>query len=200
MTLSGMSAWVTIPGNSPVPCVLINLRHGKGRQNFTILHEVGHLLRDPSSTACRLPGVPTSGERDPHESWCDKFAAELLLPKQWVGWPDFQRELGAMKPSYRPAFIAAVAHQAGCSIEALTWRLMDLGRVDRGWAIGFLKTKSRGRAKAGKTTSTDDVLGTRSSRILGAVRSGELSESYLEYILGSAFQRTDFARQASPTE
>lgn len=45
---------------------------------FSLLHELGHIVRGESSAACT---ATISAKRlDPTETWCNKFASEMILP------------------------------------------------------------------------------------------------------------------------
>ena len=45
---------------------------------FSLLHELGHIVRGESSAACT---ATISAKRlDPVESWCNRFASEMILP------------------------------------------------------------------------------------------------------------------------
>lgn len=45
---------------------------------FSLLHELGHVVRGESSAACT---ATISAKRlDPTEAWCNKFASEMILP------------------------------------------------------------------------------------------------------------------------
>jgi len=60
------------------PLIFINNTDYKASQMFTIAHEVGHLLLGESGISDDSVGL----EQVPaNESWCDSFAAELLVPE-----------------------------------------------------------------------------------------------------------------------
>ena len=58
--------------------MLINSNHSRGRQHFTICHELFHLYYDeePRPHVCGTPGL----EKDPSEINANAFASALLLP------------------------------------------------------------------------------------------------------------------------
>jgi Zn-dependent peptidase ImmA (M78 family) len=186
--ISGMSAWITLPDRASVPCILLNARHGEGRRNFTLVHELGHLIRRQPSTACRLKIPLSTDNRLTDERWCDRFAAEILLPERWMGWKSLGSDIARLSPSQRPAYLSDAARTFGVSIEALTWRLLRLGRIDATWARAFLRAKRSGRAKA-RPLAPRDVLGTRSRATFDAILQGQISESYGRYIFGRSFDR-----------
>ena len=76
--LSGMCA-----KNNNDNLICINSKHSKGRQNFTIAHELYHLLYDNNRTAF----ICNFNSNDENERNADKFASQLLMPK--IGLYDF---------------------------------------------------------------------------------------------------------------
>jgi len=70
---SGFSIW-----NDSAPVIAVNTAWNESARIFTLFHEFGHLLTRTDS-AC-LESRRTSGRVDPIERWCERFAAELLMP------------------------------------------------------------------------------------------------------------------------
>ena len=62
--------------------MLINSNNSRGRQHFTICHELFHLYYDeaPKPHICGIPGM----EREPSEVNANAFASALLLPRDGV--------------------------------------------------------------------------------------------------------------------
>lgn len=62
--------------------MLINSNNSRGRQHFTICHELFHLFFDeaPKPHLCGTPGL----EKDPSEINANAFASALLLPREGV--------------------------------------------------------------------------------------------------------------------
>lgn len=75
--VSGMSWWHPRAG----PAVLVNRNDTVGRQNWTLAHELGHLLSDHVVVMCDTIDW-NFGE--PRERVADMFAAEFLLPREDV--------------------------------------------------------------------------------------------------------------------
>jgi len=103
----------------------LNRSDGEKRQRFTLAHELGHyflhsdLLIAGGSHFDRLySGHNESGVLSPREeAQANRFAAELLMPKQQVSriWTSERPEHWRM------------ATQFGVSSKAMAWRLVNLG-------------------------------------------------------------------------
>lgn len=70
--------------------ITLNSRHTKNRNIYTLFHELGHIL-EGGSGICFIS--ETSGVNDGPERRCDKFAAELLMPKEAMQKPKDYQEL-----------------------------------------------------------------------------------------------------------
>lgn len=122
--LSGFSFWHEQYG----PCILVHAKDVKGRRNFTLAHELAHLLYNHGSSACYIP----SDISDVHqriECRANMFATELLLPETGVV-NDFKRRNLPRKPTERQ--LRQMSIKWGVSIQALGYRLEELGLVNRG--------------------------------------------------------------------
>lgn len=69
-------------GNS---AIVVNKKDPESRQRFTIAHELGHFisykLQEKEGTIYDERGALASIGRDPEEVFANKFAAEVLMPK-----------------------------------------------------------------------------------------------------------------------
>lgn len=64
---------------------LVNMRHGRLRQRFSLAHEIGHWVLERLPGTKELAPVAARGRRyDSLERVCDYFAACLLMPRPWV--------------------------------------------------------------------------------------------------------------------
>lgn len=122
--LSGFSFWHEEYG----PCVLVHAKDVKGRRNFTLAHELAHLLYAHGSSICYIP----SKFGEVHESIehkANQFAVQLLLPKTGIV-QDFKRRVLPRNPSEKE--LRPISIKWGVSIQALGYRLEDLGLINKG--------------------------------------------------------------------
>jgi Zn-dependent peptidase ImmA (M78 family) len=59
--------------------IAVNTAWNEEARIFTLFHELAHLITRTSS-AC-VESLRTSDQADPVERWCERFAAEVLMPK-----------------------------------------------------------------------------------------------------------------------
>lgn len=63
-----------------MPIIIINDSDSKKAQSFTLMHELGHILRND-------PGIDGDNTDDSGiERWCDQFAGEMLMPASSPIW------------------------------------------------------------------------------------------------------------------
>ena len=122
---SGFSFWHQEYG----PCVLINAGDPKGRRNFTLAHELAHLVFGHGSSVCSIQTESTapSGRQ---ERKANVFAAELLMPETSVE-ADFLRRGFPTQPT--PSQLSAMASKWVVSVQALGYRLEQLGLIEGGY-------------------------------------------------------------------
>jgi Zn-dependent peptidase ImmA (M78 family) len=97
--------------------VLVNSRHWRTRQRFSLAHEIGHwvLERQPITHGLR-PVAARGREYTAVERACDYFAACLLMPRHWIR---ERAESGMTNAEMTRAF--------DVSMPALVGRLRELG-------------------------------------------------------------------------
>jgi Zn-dependent peptidase ImmA (M78 family)/transcriptional regulator with XRE-family HTH domain len=122
---SGFSFWHSEYG----PCILLNTSELKGRRNFTLAHELAHLLYGHESALCYIP-LQLSEVREEIELKTTHFAIELLLPEMGVK-EDFRRRELSTTPSETE--LGQMAGRWGVSIQALGYRSENLGLIARGY-------------------------------------------------------------------
>lgn len=107
------------------PVIAINSIYTKppARRRFTLAHEIGHHLlgrRAPSASKLFFFDTSRTG-RTTVERACDRFAALLLMPEDWVR--RYYTEL-AFNPQHR---VRIMAERFGVSTWAMRRRLRELG-------------------------------------------------------------------------
>ena len=69
-----------LPDGTP-PVIVVNQSDSPRARNFTMLHELGHLLRKTEGV-CDLGGEGLDGRVSPIETWCNAFAGSFLVPQE----------------------------------------------------------------------------------------------------------------------
>lgn len=122
---------------NPVPVILINGADSPHARAFTLLHEFAHLwLGHNDLTKADLSQV---GSRE--ESFCNKVAAELLMPETVV-----RREV-APDPDLQE--VRRKANKLGVSVAALAIRLRNLGLADESVVADALNAAAVATKNAG---------------------------------------------------
>jgi Zn-dependent peptidase ImmA (M78 family) len=112
----------------------VNTRHSPARQNFTIAHELGHLLLHDQEKLhvdhefrMRLRNDVSSQGTDEAEQEANFFAASLLMPKEFI-----DRDLVGedyVDISDDDDFLRNLSRKYGVSAQALAIRLKALGYI-----------------------------------------------------------------------
>jgi len=172
------------------PLVFVNGADAKSAQMFTLAHELAHIwLGESALTDVGLKIRPSQDI----ESWCDKAAAEFLVPAQALKerWRDVR---------HRESPFETIARQFKVSPIVAGRRAMDLRLVARETFFDFydeyIARERRRRAGAGggdfynnQNTRVGELFATHAIR---AAKEGRLSfkEAYdLTGLRGGAFQR-----------
>jgi len=123
---SGLSYWHADYG----PCILTNAKELAGRRNFTLAHEYAHLLyrHPPSVCDLRHEGTPSLADV---ERAADLFAIHFLLPHDVVR-GDFSKAGLSSRPSLKD--IGQLSGRWGVSVQAMAYRLEELGLISEGYA------------------------------------------------------------------
>lgn len=111
----------------------VNSAHHRHRQRFTVAHELGHMLmhRDEIGEvhvdhrfAFFLRDESSSTGEKPLERAANRFAAEILMPADFLRRDVREADIadeGALK---------VIARRYGVSVQAMTYRLANLGVID----------------------------------------------------------------------
>jgi hypothetical protein len=77
--------------------ILLNAAETRGRQRFSLAHELKHILDNPFVT------ILYPGRSDLAEQVCDYFAACLLMPRRWLrqAWAEGMRDSRVPRPALR---------------------------------------------------------------------------------------------------
>lgn len=142
---SGFAFWHAEYG----PCILLNAREPKGRRNFTLAHELAHLLYDHGSSLCYIP-LKFGEHLGDLEHKANQVAIELLLPELGVV-EDFRKRNLSRTPSENQLAYMAY-YKWGVSIQALGYRLENLGLIESEYTDALLETKPYFRGKKGPRT------------------------------------------------
>jgi Zn-dependent peptidase ImmA (M78 family)/DNA-binding XRE family transcriptional regulator len=104
-------------------CVIVNSKHPKARQLWTLAHELGHLL-----TSRDTPSVLRTGNRDPSEYFADLFAGAFLAPSSTVRRLHSEFAVGGFSPKH----LILMSNRFGLSLEAMCRRMERLGLLTKG--------------------------------------------------------------------
>jgi Zn-dependent peptidase ImmA (M78 family)/transcriptional regulator with XRE-family HTH domain len=115
--------------------VLMNAAQAPWRRNFSLAHELFHLVTWSAVEAIwPADGEPVWSER--LEKLADVFASQLLLPADEVNAQVDART--AEGRELAPAEVIEMAREFNVSTEAMAWRLVNLRRRDAEWAKALL--------------------------------------------------------------
>jgi Zn-dependent peptidase ImmA (M78 family) len=116
----------------------VNSDHSENRKRFTIAHELGHyklhdkgVFVDPEQNFSIMYRRKTDGY-DPEESEANAFAAELLMPEDWVSGDftnlinTFKESFGKVESSHFEFIVASLAEKFAVSGDAMRIRLDNL--------------------------------------------------------------------------
>jgi Zn-dependent peptidase ImmA (M78 family) len=105
----------------------VNSTHGATRQRFTVAHEIAHLLLHKGVYIDRLVRVNwRDGTSDPDEVQANAFAAELLMPRRFMG-PEIERVVRHTPQVTPERLVADLAQTFKVSNAAMQFRLANLG-------------------------------------------------------------------------
>lgn len=116
----------------------LNVSHSKTRQRFTLAHELGHFLLhkknegglhvDDRDFFIKFRDHHSSDGSDHEEREANAFAAELLMPSSFL--KRDAEELGEGLSLSDETAVRELASRYGVSLQALSFRLVNLGLID----------------------------------------------------------------------
>ena len=106
--------------NDYCPFIVLNRKDALSAQIFSFVHELAHFFRRSDAISNSLDFRSTNRNANPEEVFCNKVAAELLLPVR-----DFT------KAFYDKADIDAISDQYKVSALFIFYRLKELGKIRR---------------------------------------------------------------------
>jgi Zn-dependent peptidase ImmA (M78 family)/DNA-binding XRE family transcriptional regulator len=113
------------------PLVGFNAAHDPRRVRWTLCHEYSHYLTEryePEVTTDLVEGV---GRRSRRETFADAFAARFLMPSNGLS-RRFSEMLNDAGGEMKVAHLLMLAQFFEVSFQAVTLRLEELGRINRG--------------------------------------------------------------------
>ncbi|HMI64939.1 MAG TPA: XRE family transcriptional regulator [Cyclobacteriaceae bacterium] len=119
--VDGLSAWAN---HGQVPVIVLNNNKLKSldRKRFTALHELAHLLMN-------FEGLTEKQK----EKYCHYFAAAMLLPRETI-----KKEVGESRSKLLLPELGAIKKQYGISMQAIAYRLKDLGIISEAYFKQFM--------------------------------------------------------------
>jgi Zn-dependent peptidase ImmA (M78 family) len=107
--------------------ILVNKLNAPIRQRFTVAHEIGHFVLHPGDAFVDFRDTRSSTGLDRHEREANRFAADLLMPEEWV-YEAFKEVVLEAKPrASTDDSILMLAKRFDVSAEAMRFRLVNLG-------------------------------------------------------------------------
>jgi Zn-dependent peptidase ImmA (M78 family) len=178
---SGLSFWHSAYG----PAILVNAKELKGRRNFTLAHELAHMVYDDGSSVCYIPVTFTkSVESIEHKA--NQVAVKLLLPEAGIV-EDFKKKNLSKIPSQEQ--LGQMAGRWGVSIQAMGYRLEDLGLIEKGLTDQLVETRPYFRRP--KTPRWERQLGKHFvETAMEAYHKGLISSGKLSHTLGITVRKT----------
>lgn len=123
------------------PLIFVNTSDANSAQLFSLAHELGHIL-------LAKPGISNNNDHHDVERWCNKFAAELLVPTE---------ELVAQlaKTSSVESVLSWATDRYRASSEVILWHLVDAGKITRNQAQQYLSEHAHWEKEERKPSGGD---------------------------------------------
>lgn len=180
--IRGFSAWDDL-----APIAAVNTAYHPTARIFTLFHEVGHLLTRTDAACLRFiqPGEHEAGV----ERWCERFAAEVLMPAEALQAVAARFGVSAARSVADVETARRIAGRFKVSARAAGLRLQELGlapptlygRIER--ELGALDWNPREGRGGGGQPAPEKRLGQLGERVpeilLQASAAGRLTQSEL---------------------
>lgn len=176
------------------PLVLINGRDVPSARTFSMMHELAHLFLGDSSVYNNFPN-----NRDPKEVFCNKFAAEFMMPTEEVN-RIFPNRIEETSVPVIMNFLNSEAKKHNVSMMTLLYRLSDVGKISSAMVNQIVKTikkKTKDKQGSGSNRNMMDrfYLGDKViSTVLNARDAGTISDSSASALLNVKEYRFDRIR------
>lgn len=195
-SVRGFSAW-----DEHAPIVGVNTAYHPTARIFTLFHELGHLVTRTDAACLRfiVPGDPEVGA----ERWCERFAAELLLPADALRRVVSNLGISEHHGVQDVETARKIANQFNVSTRAVSLRLQELrlapaslyGMVERELVDRDWNPKAGGGGGQPAPEKRLRELGTRIPEILiAATEGGRLTRSDLSDYLHLSTGQVDDLR------
>lgn len=168
--------------NEYCPFVILNRKDAVSAQIFSFIHELAHLFRKSEGISNTLDFRKTNQKIDKEEVFCNRVAAELLLP-----------EIEFSKDFYGRNDIDDLSEIYKLSKLFIFYRLKDLGKISKGeqdrletqikqeTAENIIKSKNNKKPGGNHTNNMKDSNGNLFNKIV----SNSYSENKISYIEAS---------------
>jgi Zn-dependent peptidase ImmA (M78 family) len=172
----GFSLW-----DESAPVIAVNTSWNEPARIFTLFHELAHLITRTSS-AC-VESLRTTSRTDPVERWCERFAADFLMPINDIETTLRQSGWNSGESITDLSIAWKIASLYKVSLRAAVIRLIEMGAAtwvlyDQIPPISDSKLPSGGGTGRNRTRIREDQLGGRvTSLLLDAVENDVLSRS-----------------------
>ena len=167
--------------------IIINRNEPISRRNFDLAHEIFHILTWEAMPPDYLDGVNTAKSRV--EQLADKFASGLLLPSFVL-----EKHLDGLEVNHESFVqrVNEVATELRVSSQALLWRLVDLGKLNRGTCKELTETDWFSY-NGGLLKDETPALFSRKflELISAALQSGLVSERRISSLLNISFEELE---------
>ena len=166
--------------------MLVNSNQSRGRQHFTIAHELYHLYIEENPTPHKCN--PGNGSKDPVEQCADMFASSLLMPETGICQLISETELATKNISI--ATVLKLEHYFSVSRSALLYRLLNIKLITEATRakIAALGVKSSARCFGYDTALYESaneglIIGDFGEKAHGLFEQGKISEGhYIELL------------------